>query len=62
MAVALPEPVAVAEPVALAVTEPVAVAVPEQAQLINSQLYRRSYYAVPHTYMAVEAGICQARG
>ena len=53
---------AVAEPVALAGTEPVAVAVPEQAQLINSQLYRRSYYAVPHTYMAVEAGICQARG
>eukprot|EP00964_Phaeocystis_antarctica_P049197 scaffold28499_cov65-Phaeocystis_antarctica.AAC.5 len=30
----------------------------QQAQLINSQLHRRSHYSVPHTYMAVEAGIC----
>ena len=30
----------------------------QQAQLINSQLHRRSHYTVPHTYMAVEAGIC----
>ena len=30
-----------------------------QAQLANNQLHRRSHYTVPHTYMAVDAGICQ---
>ena len=31
----------------------------QQAQLLNATLHRLGHYSVPHTYMAVDAGICQ---